>query len=318
MDEKQINKWLRRRFRPVGWTLIGYYALMNLMVYAAMVFDLVIGHMRAFALRDLGYLPDADALYGNAWGYLAAIAVVLVVLYAWKGPDYWGGEVLTREKPMTAGVFGCMLCLCIGTQMANSLWIGLLEVVLNAFGLSAMDMLEQVYGQSDTVSMFLYSALAAPIAEELIFRGFVLRSLRPYGKLFAVFVSALLFGLFHGNLLQTPYAFLMGLVLGYVTAEYSIGWAVGLHMFNNLVLADLLGRLMTALPEAAAYGLDLLIFGGCFAAGLAILISRRGQIRAYNQSEWMDRRCLECFFTNSGTIVFAALMLGSMLLMFLP
>lgn len=317
MNEKQINKWLRRRFRPIGWALVGYFVLMNLMVSLTMAGDVVVGYLRAFASRDFGYAPDLDVLAGNAWGYLAAIAVALTVLYAWKAGDFWKDEVLARERPMTTGVFACMLCLCAGSQMVNSLWISLLEVILNAFGLSAMELLEQVSGGSDTVSMFLYSALAAPIAEELIFRGFILRTLRPYGKRFAVLISAFLFGLFHGNLLQTPYAFFIGLVLGYVTVEYSIGWAVGIHMFNNLVLADLLSRLMMKLPDLAAEGLNLFLFGGCFAAGLAILVSNRTQIRAYNQSEWMDRRCLKCFFTNSGTIVLILLMLANMLLIFL-
>ena len=31
MTDKQINKWLRRRFSPCGWLLIGYYVLMNLL-----------------------------------------------------------------------------------------------------------------------------------------------------------------------------------------------------------------------------------------------------------------------------------------------
>ena len=93
------------------------------------------------------------------------------------------------------------------------------------------------------------ASILAPLWEELLFRGYVLRTLRPYGKRFAVMGSGVLFGLFHGNLLQTPYAVLMGLVLGYLTVEYSIHWAVLLHLFNNLVLADLLSRITASLPE---------------------------------------------------------------------
>lgn len=39
MNEKQINKWLRKRFSPVGWTLVGYYVLMNILVSVAMLRD---------------------------------------------------------------------------------------------------------------------------------------------------------------------------------------------------------------------------------------------------------------------------------------
>ncbi|MGM9550453.1 MAG: lysostaphin resistance A-like protein [Faecousia sp.] len=315
MNEKQINKWLRRRFSPIGWALVGYFVLLNVMVATAMAGDVMIGYLRAFAAGNFQYIPDTNALSANAWGYIAAIPAALIVLYAWKGGEFWKTEVLAKEKPMKPGILACMLCLCAGSQMVNSIWISLLELILNPFGLSAVGILETVSGSADTFSMFLYSALLAPVAEELMFRGFVLRTLRPYGKRFAVFGSAFLFGLFHGNLLQTPYAFLMGLVLGYVTVEYSIGWAVVIHMFNNLVLADLLARLTAHLPEVAVSGINLAIFGSCFAAGLAILISRRQEIREYNRSEWMDRRCLKCFFGNAGVIVLMVLMLINMIVM---
>lgn len=296
MNEKQINKWLRKRFSPVGWTLVGYYVLMNILVSVAMLRDVIAGYLNAFIEGNDQYVPDVSALTGNAWGYIAAVAVALVTLYAWKGREFWGGEVLRREKPMKPGTLLCMVCLCAGTQMVNFVWINLLELVMNCFGRSATGTLDAVSGSSDTVSMFLYASFLAPISEELIFRGFVLRSLRPYGKRFAILGSAFLFGLFHGNLLQTPYAFLVGLVLGYVAVEYSVGWSMVLHIFNNLVLADLLSRLTANLPEVAASVLELTIFTGFFAAAVAILIANRARVRAYIQSEWIDRRCLKCFF----------------------
>lgn len=314
MNDKKINKWLRKRFSPVGWALVGYHVLMTLLVSAAMLKDVIAGYLRAFVEGDFQYVPDLDALTGNAWGYILAAAAALVILYAWKGGDFWGGEVLARKNGMKPGAFLCLLCLCVGAQMVNSLWISLLELVMNCFGRSATGTLEAVSGSSDTVSMFLYAAILAPVSEELIFRGFVLRSLQPYGKRFAILGSAFLFGLFHGNLLQTPYAFLMGLVLGYAAAEYAIGWSMAIHIFNNLVLADLLSRLTANLPEAAVSAINLTIFGGCFAAALAILIANRGKIREYRQSEWIDRRCLKCFFGNAGVIVLTVLMLINMIL----
>ena len=126
--------------------------------------------------------------------------------------------------------------------------------------------------------------------------------------------SAFLFGLFHGNLLQTPYAFLVGLVLGYVAVEYSVGWSMVLHIFNNLVLADLLSRLTANLPEVAASVIELTIFTGFFAAAVAILIANRARVRAYIQSEWIDRRCLKCFFFSAGVIVLTVLMVINMMI----
>ena len=139
-------------------------------------------------------------------------------------------------------------------------------------------------------------------------RGYVLRTLRPFGKCFAILGSAILFGLFHGNLLQTPYAVLMGLLFGYVTVEYSLVWSIALHMFNNLVLADLLARLTASWPEMALGTLNLVLFGGSALLSVVILFANRKRIRGYQKGEWMDSRCLKCFFLSPGILVMAVAM----------
>ncbi len=315
MNDKQINKWLRRRFTEVGWVLVVYYGIMNILAAVTMAVDAARQMLWAFVNGDFSSMIDMDAIAGNAWGYILTIVVGVVILHAWKGGDYWKSEILVKGNKMTPKVLLCVLCFCAGSQMVNGIWVGFLEVILNQFGMSAMNVLESVSGDSDTFSMFLYASLLAPIAEEVLFRGYILRSLRPFGKRFAVFGSAFLFGLFHGNLLQTPYAFLMGLVLGYVAVEYSIHWAVFLHMFNNLVLADLLTRLTANLPEMALGILNLVIFGGAAVASAIILVKKRREVREYNRSEWMDRRVLKCFFTNSGVIVLTVIMVINIILM---
>ena len=316
MEEKQINRWLRRRFTAVGWTLIAYYGIMNVLVVLAMTLESLKGFLWSAAGHFRGHF-DPDAVMNNAWGYILAIFVGAVVLYAWKGGDYWRTEIFARKRSMTAEVFLSLMCLCAGSQMVNSLWVGLLEGILNIFGKSVSGMLEGVSGSADSFSMFLYSGLLAPVAEEILFRGFVQRSLRPFGRRFAIFGSAFLFGVFHGNLLQTPYAFLVGLVLGYVAEEYAIPWSMALHMFNNLILADFLSRILERLPQMAAAFLDLLIFGGFAVAAAVILMVRRREISAYRKGEWMDRRCLKCFFTNSGVLVLTVFMVVNMILLLL-
>ncbi|MBR1972135.1 MAG: CPBP family intramembrane metalloprotease [Oscillospiraceae bacterium] len=307
MTDKQINRWLRRRFSAVGWVLFGYYVLMNLLVSLTIFLEEAKQMLSSLAWSGAVLEPDYDAIYGNAWGYVLSILVGLVILWAWKGRDYWKRKILVKNSKMRPGLFCCILLLCMGAQMVNSLWVTLLEAVLNVFGKSAIGMLETISGEADTFSMFLYASVLGPIGEEILFRGYALRSLRPFGKRFAIFGSALLFGLFHGNLLQAPYAILMGLLLGYVAVEYSIGWAIGLHMFNNLVLADLLTRLTMNWSDMAYGILNLILFGGGFLASLVILLRNRHGIRAYRQSEWMDRRCLKCFFTSSGILVLTAI-----------
>ncbi len=315
MTDKQINRWLRRRFSAVGWLLLLYYGLMTLLTTVTTVTDAAGQTLCSFAAGDFSGIIDWDRIYSNAWGYVAAMLVGFVVLDAWKGESF-RRQIRTREKPMKPTVFLCMLCFCMGAQMVNTLWIYLLELIMNVFGGSVMPLLESVAGSSDTFSMFLYASILAPVWEELLFRGYVLRSLQPFGKRFAVLCSALLFGLFHGNLLQTPYAVLMGLVLGYLTVEYSVLWAILLHMFNNLVLADLLTRLTATWPEMAYGMLNLFLFGGGALISVVILLKNRGKIREYRRSEWIDRRCLRCFFASGGILALTLVLCATMLLLF--
>ena len=317
MTDKQINKWLRRQFSRIGWILLLYYGLMTLLAYVTAGVDMARQSLWAFAAGDFSSPLDWDAINNNAWGYVAAALTGFAVLDAWKGRNFWKQEVFAREAPMDLRTFLCMLCFCMGAQMANSLWITLLELLLNPLGKSVMPILESVSGDSETFSMFLYAAILAPVWEELLFRGYVLRSLRPYGRRFAILCSAILFGLFHGNLLQTPYAVLMGLLLAYVTLEYSLGWSVLLHMFNNLVLADLLTRITANWSEMAYGVLNLVLFGGSAVLSVILLVKNRGRIRGWRTGEWMDRRCLKCFLTSAGVLALTALMGVQMVWMFL-
>lgn len=316
MTDKQINKWLRKQFSVLGWVLIGYYLLINGLTMITYAWELLVQmQMLAGQSRNWWTQIDTNALLSNAWGYIAAIAVLFFVLHAWKGPGYWREEIFCREKPITAGVLVAALCMCAGSQMINGFWVSALEWLFNLADKSLMPMLETVSGSSDTVSMFLYASLLAPVAEELLFRGLILRTLQPYGRKFAILGSAVLFGLFHGNLLQTPYAFLMGLLLGYVTVEYSVVWSIWLHVFNNMILADFLTRLTAGLPAEMVGLIQTALCGGCLFISCVILLVKRKAVAAYLRRECMDRRVLKCFFLNGGILVLMALMTVNILMM---
>lgn len=315
------EKILRRKFNAVGWTLVIYYLIMNVAVMATMVID-----MLALVLRQMAENPDmtfderllTEDAVNNGWGYLVAAGIGLFILLVWKGKNFWTEKIWAKGSAMTAGAFFGILSVFIGIQAIASLMSTVLELILNGFGLSMMSILESTSGQSDGLSMFLYGSICAPITEEILFRGYVQRTLEPYGKKFAIFGSALLFGLFHGNLIQTPYAFLVGLVLGYVTAEYNVAWAMVLHMLNNMVLADLLSRVTAGLPAGVPDLITNIVIWGFGIAAVVILIVKRKKIAAYLRRERMDRQCLECFFCNAGVITLTVLMLINLVLLITP
>lgn len=80
--------------------------------------------------------------------------------------------------------------------------------------------------------------LLAPLAEEMVFRGAVLRSLLQWksNPWIGIVVSALLFAMIHMNPAQMPHAFLIGLLLGWMYWRTdSIVPGVVYHWVNNTV-----------------------------------------------------------------------------------
>ncbi|MBP5160365.1 MAG: CPBP family intramembrane metalloprotease [Lachnospiraceae bacterium] len=95
----------------------------------------------------------------------------------------------------------------------------ILTLVLPLFGniASDYDELTSSLTQASPLITAVTIGLAAPIAEECVFRGCILRTLEKQFPFFvANIIQALLFGLYHMNIVQGIYTFLIGMVFGYV------------------------------------------------------------------------------------------------------
>lgn len=83
-------------------------------------------------------------------------------------------------------------------------------------------------------TMFMYMVVLAPIIEEVVYRGLVIKLVSPYGKKLAVFLSALIFGLMHGNLSQFVTAFVVGIIYATIALKTnSIIPTIVMHALNN-------------------------------------------------------------------------------------
>lgn len=82
-------------------------------------------------------------------------------------------------------------------------------------------MLSGVTGVSSSGVMLLAVILLAPIGEELLFRGLILKyARRCMPAIVCILLQALLFGLYHSNIIQGIYAFVLGIVLGLLAYRY--------------------------------------------------------------------------------------------------
>lgn len=309
MEEKQIRKVRRRNIGSYGWALVIYYILMNVCVTGAILIPMVIRSVQMAMNGNFTGMVELDeqTLMGNGWGYIVACVLAVFLIRGWKGKAFFAGMWKTTRN-MKPGAFFGLLCLFISGQLIFQGLATVEELILNMFGLSLADAMELATGFTDTFSMFLYTCLFAPVVEEIIFRGLIMRGLEKYGKWFAIVASSVLFGLFHGNPAQSPYAFAVGLVMGYVAMEYNLLWAMVMHMINNLVLGDLLPRLTQGLGEMGSAMAVQAVVWLCAAGAVAFLITRAGHLRAYRTEHPTESGSWRGFWTSAGVIVMAILM----------
>lgn len=144
----------------------------------------------------------------------------------------------------------------------TNLLIDLLEKLL---GITAFDAVSTLESSLPPGLLVLAFVVIAPVFEEILFRGILLRRLRGLGDVSAVVLSALAFGLFHANLQQTAYAIVLGMVFAaIVLLTGSIRDTILLHMAINGASVLLL------LLDSDLSNLLFLIFvflcmGGCIA-----------------------------------------------------
>ena len=84
---------------------------------------------------------------------------------------------------------------------------------------------------------FVHHCIAAPVVEELVFRGVIQQLAQPLGRWQAAALQAVLFAVQHGGAAGIAYALVLGVLLGTIrqhTGRVWPGWV--LHTVNNLLV----------------------------------------------------------------------------------
>lgn len=160
--------------------------------------------------------------------------------------------------------------LMVGVGMIGSYAIGLamgLNLMVTFFRLASYsasyeEVASTQYSVPLGIGLIVYGILT-PITEELIFRGVLYNRIRKYFPVpVAIFLGALVFGCYHGNLVQMVYAFLMGLAINMMYEYYKhLGAPIIFHCCANFVVylfAKTFGEIFT--NGAMLYGACFLVF----------------------------------------------------------
>ena len=112
----------------------------------------------------------------------------------------------------------------------------------------------------------LLYGIVSPVAEEMVFRGIVFNRLkRFFGKVTAIIGSALIFGLYHGNMVQALYGFILGLLMAFFYERYgSFIVPVLLHSAANVCVYVVSG--------SAVLQSGFMNWTGCIVCGVLVMV----------------------------------------------
>lgn len=141
-----------------------------------------------------------------------------------------------EKKKMAPTQFLCCVPIALFLMYAGNVVGLLITFVLQTLtGIQMVNPLDMVLN-SPLYIRVLVVVIIGPFMEEFIFRKQIIDHTRMYGEKTAVIVSAVLFGLFHGNLSQIFYACTLGMLLGYLYVRTgTIRYGYYLHMIVNFL-----------------------------------------------------------------------------------
>lgn len=233
MKKENIFMKIWRVVYPVGI----YFLISNIISVVFIMITAIFMNMDMIAGRtDIDMVAFQEqlttTLYKNSM-MLTAIAAAITIPIAcllFRGDKR---KEYTEYEKLNVRLYGLIIIaaisICLGSNQL--LTISRLDEIFPGF----QQVQEILYG-GGIVMEVLAAVILAPIIEELLFRGLVFKRLYGYtGRIPAMIISSLFFGIYHGNMVQGIYAFIVGMLFVFIYDKYkTIAAPILAHMIANL------------------------------------------------------------------------------------
>lgn len=227
------------------WRAIYPFLIFFGVAYLVIIFGgIVVG--ATVALRDgldldavLDGTTDIILEYGLWFDLVSKIINITIFALMWRKmreylPKYDNVKAKSSTVVLTIFLFASF----------NYVLVSVFEITNLIHYFPSYDEIAEAISGSGFLSQMLVIGIGAPVVEELLCRGVVLnRMLSWMPKWVAALASSAIFGLIHLNLLQSLYAFVVGIALAALYLRYRNLWVpiVGHIAFNsaNLILIEI-------------------------------------------------------------------------------
>lgn len=225
------------------------------------------------------------------------------------------------KKGITLPIILCGLGACMAANVLGSLTSTFFEMLgITDYG-NTLTQSTSADGYGILISLLGGAALPA-LVEEFALRGVVLGSLRRFGDGFAIITSAAMFGIMHGTVSQIPFAFVVGLYLGFAVVKTGSIWtAVIIHFINNACafVIDIAAQQADTRIKAVINGLYFMVMITLGIIGFAVgkeknVFSLSKPKKENDGNELVISQKLAAFFSAPVIIIYIAVVVFELLL----
>lgn len=228
--EYEEKKALKRAAWFISLSLIALCVISEIWVY---------GYIFVMSALGFSYEETINILYEPAVMSVLSIFISMFVftlpfIIIFKIGKYRISNLVILEKPkkelfLPLTLIGIAFC-----SLAN-IATSYTQSIFDLFGVDySVNYGEDPSGFFGFMLSLISTVIVPAFVEEFACRGIILGVLRKFGDGFAIIASSILFGLMHGNFEQMPFAFMVGLILGFITVKSGSLWiAMFVHGFNN-------------------------------------------------------------------------------------
>jgi len=241
---------------------------------------------------------------------------------------YWLMKRIERReiKKESAGIWKFILYIGITMTLmwiGNLIGLGITYLLGGAIQNDITNPVQQLISSTNIWFNIVIVSIIAPIFEEFFFRKMLIDRTIRYGARVSIILSAVLFGLFHGNLNQFFYAFLMGGFFAYVYIKTGkIIYPIVLHAIVNFmgsVVSQVISQAMMNLQQSISTT-DLTIIVAYMILFIIFIVLSIIGLSRYKKAKFNGKKTeieLEykytTMFMNPGMICFVAFFIFEMI-----
>lgn len=309
-DEK---KKIRRNFNTIGIVLLALYILTAAVCMTAYI----------FFSPDIVYNEYGQAVYGLAdmiigGCFPAAMAIIVFAVYC-AVTGYSPGE-LFRTENLNGRQIGKYVMMTLFFQQVSMICTIIMSNGLYSLGLEVSGLNYVIERTPSVYAADIISAvILAPIGEELIYRGVVLRCAAKVSQRFAIFFSAFIFGIMHGNPYQFVLGFLLGIPMAIVTIKTgSLIPAIICHMANNALAS--IPSVVEYFNEDAAFAVNVITIPVFLILGLVVFASEAasGGLKLPAYTEFHKKRTFPVLVTSWSMILITVIYIADLIMSIQP